>query len=85
MFYFKWAIYRTLHELSFNINFYETSLGNVIKRTIGEICNVSATIFIKVCIKRTMRVKSFYHMTDEGARAGPAPGHFSHGYSYIAS
>jgi len=29
------CIYRILHELSFNINFYETGLGNVIQLAFG--------------------------------------------------
>jgi len=29
-------MYRILHESSFNINFYETSLGNVIKQAFSD-------------------------------------------------
>ena len=43
-------IYRILHELSFNINFYETSLGNDIKQANGK------RFILKWC------VQSFYHL-----------------------
>ena len=38
------SIYRILTELSFNINFYETSLENVVKRACGELYNISGMI-----------------------------------------
>jgi len=37
-----------LHEFSFNINFYETSLGNVIKGAFCERNNIPKTIFIEL-------------------------------------
>ena len=33
-------IYRILHELSFNINFYETTLENDIKPVKVDLCNI---------------------------------------------
>ena len=46
--------YRILHELSFDINFCETSLRHVIKHAFGELCNVSITSIIAVYIKMTI-------------------------------
>ena len=53
---------RILHEFSFNINIYETSLRNIIKRASGELDNELKIIFI-------MRLSSVH---------GSAPGHISH-------
>jgi len=36
-------MYKILHEFSFDINIYETCLGNVIKRASGKLYNVSGT------------------------------------------
>jgi len=41
-------LYRILHELSLNLNFYETSLGNA-----SQWYNLAGTSFIKVNIKMT--------------------------------
>jgi len=46
-----------LHELSFNINFYEMSSGNVIKRASIKLNNASGTSFIIVYIKMTPSVR----------------------------
>jgi len=35
-----------LHELSFDINFYETSLENVIEPAFGKLYHISSTSFI---------------------------------------
>jgi len=43
-------IYMILYELSFKMNFYETSLGNDINQAFGDLNNVPATSFIKVYI-----------------------------------
>ena len=37
---------RILHEFSFNINIYETSLRNIVKRASGELDNELKIIFI---------------------------------------
>jgi len=41
--------YTTLHELSFNINFHQTSLGNDIKRVIGKVYNFSRKFHNSLC------------------------------------
>jgi len=48
-----YIIYRIYHELAFKINFYETSLGKIIKRAFGKFYNYSATSFINVYSKMT--------------------------------
>ena len=40
-------IHRMLHELSFDLDWYETSLGHDIKQAFGELFNVNETSFIK--------------------------------------
>ena len=54
---FKIEVYMILHELSFNINFYEMSSGNVIKRASIKLNNASGTSFITVYIKMTPSVR----------------------------
>jgi len=39
--------------LSFNLNFYETSSGNVVKQAFGMLYSVSGTSIIRVCIQMT--------------------------------
>ena len=46
-FYLAYNIYRILHELTFNIKFYEMSSGMLIQAS-GELYNLSGTSFIKV-------------------------------------
>jgi len=46
--------------LSYNINIYEMSLANVIKRTSTEIYNVSKMSFIFFLIKMTTSKRSFF-------------------------
>ena len=60
--------YTTLHELSFNINFHQTSLGNDIKRVIGKLYNFSRKSFITAYVRMTTQeLDSFYHMTFQRA------------------
>jgi len=40
-----------IHELSFNMNFYEMSSWNVINRAFSKLYNVSRMSFIKVYVK----------------------------------
>jgi len=49
-----------LHEFSFNINFYETSLWNVIKCLSGKLYNMSRTSFNEVYINKTMSGRFFF-------------------------
>jgi len=51
-----------LRELSFKIYFYERSIVNVIKETIGELYNASGKNFIKVQINLPTRIL-FFHKT----------------------
>jgi len=60
-----------LHELSLSINFYETSLENVIKQASGELYYLSGTSFIKVFIKLTTSVR-FSKSCDFYSTQGPA-------------
>jgi len=53
-------IMRILHlQFSFNINLYETSLGNVINLAFGKLYNVSGKSFIKVFIEMTWSKRFF--------------------------
>jgi len=45
--------------LSFSINIYETSLGNIVKHASGEVYNVSRTSFINIYTNMTASMRSF--------------------------
>ena len=48
-------IYRILHELSFNINFYETTLENDIKPVKVDLCNIDmCSGYIKLITRYVM-------------------------------
>ena len=69
--------YKYIHELSLSINFYETSLENVIKQASGELYYLSGTSFIKVFIKLTTSVR-FSKSCDFYSAQGPATWHTVH-------
>ena len=53
----------SLQEFSFNINFYETSLGQGTKPAYGEIYKFSKTNFIDVYINKTTTAIFFLSLT----------------------
>ena len=74
-----------LHELSFNLNMYEMSLRNVIKRTSGVLYNVSGTSFVKVYIKMTTSARSFLSHLFNALELGAALATFSTGFLHVAT
>jgi len=55
-------------QLTFNISFYEMSLGQVIKQASDELFNLSRTSFMRDCIKMTQSLDSFHHVTFKRAQ-----------------
>ena len=48
---YKIYIYKVFLELSFHINIYQISFGNVMKGDFGKLCIVTGTSFLKDYIK----------------------------------